>query len=100
MGIEKSFGAEVKVTLPDPEQRQLFMVVFSSLEVGPAAVVRAHGGRIVLDGGAWIIAELAFNVATSLRNSTDIVFLGGISLDPERFATFSRLTGLNPLNPQ
>ena len=46
-------------------------------------MTQAHGGRIVLDGGAWIIAELAYNVATSLRNATEVVFLGGISLDPD-----------------
>ena len=100
MGIQESFGAEVNVTLPHPEQRQLFLVIFSSLEVGPAAMIRAHGGRIVLDGGAWLIAELAFNVATKLRSASEVVFIGGISLDPERFAAFSRLTGLDPLHPQ
>jgi len=100
MGIEKSFGAEVKVTLPHSEQRQLFLVIFTSQEVGPAGIIRAHGGRIVLDGGAWMIAELAFNVATSLRQAGEVVFLGGISLDPQRFATFSKLTGLDPLHPQ
>lgn len=100
MGVQDSFGADVKLTLPHPEQRQLFVVVFASREVGPAAIIRAHGGRIILDGGAWMIAELGFNVATSLRSAGEVVFVGGVSVDPQRFAAFGKLTGLDPFQPQ
>ena len=100
MGVQDSYGAEVELTLPHPEQRQLFVVVFTSREVGPAAIIRAHGGRIVIDGGAWVIAELGFNVATSLRSAGEVVFVGGVSVDPQRFAAFGKLTGLDPFQPQ
>ena len=98
MGVQDSFGADVKLTLP--EQRQLFVVVFASREVGPAAIIRAHGGRIVVDGGAWVVAELGFNVATSLRSAQEVVFVGGVSVDPQRLAAFGKVTGLDPFQPQ
>ena len=98
MGVQDSFGADVKLTLP--EQRQLLVVVFASREVGPAAIIRAHGGRIVIDGGAWVVAELDFNVATSLRSAREVVFVGGVSVDPQRLAAFGKLTGLDPFQPQ
>jgi hypothetical protein len=95
--MDKSFGAEIKVTLPQSDQPQLFLVVFSSPNIRPAALIRAHQGQIVLDGGAWMIAELGFDEAMGLRNAKGIAFVGGISLDPQRFAAFSKLTGFNPL---
>jgi hypothetical protein len=97
MSIEESFGAEIKLTLPESNQRQLFLIRSSSPDVDLPALMRPRGGRIVLNGGAWIIAELGFDEATELRKMNGIAFVGGISLDPQRFAAFSKLTGFDPL---
>lgn len=90
-GISKSFGAKVKLSLPESDRRQLFFVKSSSSSVDLPALVRRRGGRVVLQGRAWAMAELGFREATELRKASGIAAVGGVSLDPERFAAFSKL---------
>lgn len=101
MRMDEGFGAEVKLTLPELDRRQLFLIVFCSPDFRPTALIRARQGRIVLEGGAsWMVAELGFHEARGLRNVKGIAFVGGISLDPERFEAFSKLTEFDPLQRQ
>ena len=43
-----------------------------------------------------MIAEDPFGDAAKLRGVEGVAFVGGISLDPERFAAFSKLAGFDP----
>ncbi|CAN5173062.1 hypothetical protein BH24ACT19_BH24ACT19_14000 [soil metagenome] len=97
LGIDKSFGAKVDLAFPESDQRQLFLIKFSSSDIRPAALARFHGGQIVLEGRNWAIVELGFNEAMGVRGTREVALVGGISLTAERFATFGRLTGLDPL---
>jgi hypothetical protein len=96
-GIDKAFGAEIKVALPESNRRQLFFVGSSSFGVDLSALVRPRGGRVVLEGETWAIAELGLNEAMALQKTEDVAFVGGISLDPQRFAAFGKLVGFRPL---
>jgi hypothetical protein len=94
--IDTAYGAEIQVALPGSDQRQLFFVGSSSSGADLSALVRPRGGRVVLEGETWAIAELSFDEAMALRKIEGVTFVGGVSLDPERFAAFGKPVGFRP----
>lgn len=90
-----SFGAKVKLTFPESNEGQFFWVKSSSPDINLAALTRSHGGRVVLEGRDWVIVELGFNEAMELRKLQGVILVGGVSLDPQRFAAFGKFPGFN-----
>lgn len=92
--IAYKFGAEIKFTLPESDDRQLALVKSSSPELRLSALTRSRGGRVVLEGRDWVVAELSLHDALEMRRLQGVAFVGGVSLDAGRFARFGELIGL------
>lgn len=84
------FGADVRVSFHNTGDRQLFLVRGASAAVPMEGIVRSHGGRTVIKGATWLLAELPMAQAQVLRRKAGILSVGGVSVDPERFAQFQR----------
>lgn len=82
------FGADVRIRHHETGDRQLFLVRGASPAVPVAGFVRSQGGRAVLTGGNWVLAEMALSAAQALRRQAGILSVGGVSVDPKRFALF------------
>lgn len=93
----ETFGAAVDVNAGG---RSLFFVVGRAGP--PDAVVAALGGRVVvhLPDGRRALAVLGFDVFGALRRHPAIALAGPVSVDPDRFASFARLVGLDDGAPQ
>lgn len=89
--IARQFGASVKLKRGESRDRQLFLVRFRPSDTLAPGRVRASGGRIVLGGSGWILAEMAFSPAMSLEKAPGIHSVRGVSVDPRRLEIFRRV---------
>jgi hypothetical protein len=89
--MQRRFGAKVDVTPTFARDRQVFLITGA----GPtlAGLIRAQGGQPLFSGPSWVLAQLGFSQAMSLRGSPDIRAVSGVSIDPERIESLHRLTG-------
>jgi hypothetical protein len=92
--IANSFGADVKLALPDPGQLHLFLIKSSYPLPHLVSLVGARGGQVTFQGSNWVIAQLAFEAGMGLQQEPGIVFVGSAFLDAERFSAFQRLFGV------
>jgi hypothetical protein len=88
----EAFGAEVST--PERE-RSLFFVI--GRDGPPDATVRSVGGTVVthLQDRRRVLAVAPLAAHAALRQSRELLLAGPISIDPQRFARFARLIGLN-----
>ncbi len=84
--IADRFGAVVDVSMSSANQSQAFLIKAVTAEVSLDRVVREKGGRIVLAGRLWVIAELPLHAGMALKTLPGIAFVGGVTLDSEQFA--------------
>lgn len=88
--IANSFGAKINLQLPQSNQHQTFLVKSAVSQVNLIALISSYGGQILINGRAWVIAQLLFQQAMELRKRPEVAFVGGITLDPQRFTVFSK----------
>jgi hypothetical protein len=87
--MASKFGAKIDLNLPQSDQKQLFMVRASSAKINLTSLILSHKGQVIVGGNTWAIAQLVFSDAMELRKLREIAFIGGISVDPQRFVVFS-----------
>jgi hypothetical protein len=87
-----AFGARVEL---DPGQGGLCLVV--GRHGSPAASVAAAKGRLVthLPGGHRVLAMVSWEGLQALQRDAAVAVAGPVSIDPERFARFAALAGLD-----
>lgn len=87
-----AFGAKVDV---GRGQAGLCLVV--GRDGSPARPVAAVQGRIVtlLPGGRRALALLSWEALQAVQRDAAVAVAGPVSIDPERFARFAALTGLD-----
>jgi hypothetical protein len=88
--VARQFGATVKLERGTSTDRQLFIIRFRLPGDPVPGFVRAKGGKIVLGGRGWVLAEIAYPQAMSLRKSTGVISVRGVSIDPKRLEMFRR----------
>lgn len=88
--IVNSFGAKINLQLPQSNQPQTFLVKSAVPQVNLIALISSYGGQILINGRVWVIAQLLFQQAMELRKRPEIAFVGGVTLEPQRFTTFSQ----------
>jgi hypothetical protein len=88
--VANSFGAKINLQIPQSNQHQTFLVKSAYSQVNLPALISSQGGQILIDGRVWVIAQLMFHQAMELRKLREIAFVGGITLDPQRFTAFSQ----------
>lgn len=89
--IARSFGAEVNIALPDANQAHLFLIKSSQPLTYPTRLVQARGGKVLIQGSVWIIAQLSYGLGMGLKQEPGITFVGSVFLEPEKFLAFQRL---------
>lgn len=91
--MQRRFGAKVDVTPTSARDRQVFLITGAGATL--AGLVQAQGGQPLFSGPGWMLAQLGFSQAMSLRGSPEIRTVSGVSIDPERIDSLQR--SLNPL---
>jgi hypothetical protein len=86
--MHERFGADVRVRHEETTDRQLFLVRGVSADVPLTGLIRSRGGKVVLQGSRWVLAELSLLEAQGLRRQSGVFSVGGVSVDPKRFALF------------
>jgi len=94
--MAEQFGARVSFNLRPATPCQLFLMRSHPATAPLAGWVRARGGKVVLQGSGWMLAELGLQDAMEMRKFPGIFFVGGVSVDPKRFELFRRVAGLDP----
>jgi hypothetical protein len=89
--IAQKFGASVKLKRGESSDRQLFLVRYRPSSAEAPGRVKALGGKIVLGGSGWMLAELAFSPAMSLEKAPGFHSVRGVSIDPRRLEIFRRV---------
>jgi hypothetical protein len=89
--MQRRFGAKIGVTPTSARDRQVFLITGA----GPSLVglIQAQGGLPLFGGPGWVLAELGFSQAMSLRGSPNIRTVSGVSIDPERIESLNQLIG-------
>ena len=90
--MQEKFGAKVDVTPVPQSERQVFFIT-GSFAAHLTGLVRAHGGRPIIGGAHWLLAELAFSRAMALRGERGVRMVGGVSIDPVRLEALRRMAG-------
>jgi hypothetical protein len=90
--MAEAFGASVQVSAAG---RGLFYVRGRSRS--PSALVEGAGGRIVvhLPDPRRVLAILPLESHADLQRQPEIAVAGQVAVDPDRFAGFARLIGLD-----
>lgn len=90
--VARAFGAVVNVEAPP---RGLYLVI--GRRGVPEAAVRSVRGEVVvrLDESASLLAVLAVDNHAVLQRHPDVALAGPVTIDPERFARFVGLAGLD-----
>lgn len=89
--MSEAFGADVQIGADAPG---LCLVV--GREGDPAVAIAAAGGRVVTRlPGSRVLAMLTWHALAALRADPSIALAGAVSIDPERFARFCAITGLD-----
>lgn len=88
--VARQFGATIRLERGNSTDRQLFIIRFRLPGDPVPGFVRAKGGRIVLGGRAWMLAEIAYSQAMSLQRAPGIISVRGVSIDPKRLELFRR----------
>ncbi|MGB2924481.1 MAG: hypothetical protein WBB82_04215 [Limnothrix sp.] len=89
--ILNSFGAEVNIALPNADQDHLFLIKSSQPLSYPTRLVQASGGKVLVQGVTWIIAQTTYGFGMGLKQEPGITFVGSVFLEPEKFLAFQRL---------
>ena len=80
--MQRRFGAKINVTPPSASDRQIFFLT-TDPGVSLTGLVTAQGGTSLLTGPGWLLAELSFTRAMSLRGAPGIRMIGGVSIDAQ-----------------
>jgi hypothetical protein len=89
--MSEAFGANVQIGADAPG---LCLVV--GREGDPAVAIAAAGGRVVTQlPGSRVLAMLTWHGLVALRADRSIAVAGAVTIDPERFAHFCAITGLD-----
>jgi hypothetical protein len=88
--MQRRFGATVKVTPPTTSDRQMFLILGKS-KTFLAGLTTARGGRLLLGGPGWVLAEMSFPQAMSLRAVAGVRMVGGVSINPDRLEFLRKL---------
>jgi hypothetical protein len=81
--IQRRFGAKISLKSPAITDRQLFLI----LGGGPnllAGRIAGLDGKVALAGPNWVLAEMGFSQAMSLRGSPGVRVVAGVNVDAER----------------
>ena len=79
----RRFGAKIDIKSASKTDRQLFFI----LGTGPGVLAgRITGveGKVVLGGTNWVLAEMSFPQAMSMRRIPGVRAVAGVAMDPER----------------
>lgn len=91
--MARSFGAAVD--LPAPGGSGLFLI--SGNGVSPDGAVVGVGGQVVVrfPGTVKLLAVMPVTAESAARRHPDIALVGPVVIDPNRFAAFAALAGLD-----
>ena len=88
--IAQAFGAKVGLTL---STQGLYLV--TGRAQSPATLVKNSGGQVALEvGPRTLLAALRLSSYLAFQRHPDIVFIGPVSIDQERFEHFLQLIAL------
>jgi hypothetical protein len=90
--IQRRFGAKISVKSPAIKDRQLFVILGNRPDL-LAGRIAGLGGKLVMGGPNWVLAELEFSRATSLRGTPGVRTVAGVSVDPAQLGKFRDLLG-------
>ena len=88
--MQRRFGAKVTATQPAAGGIQLFLIRVNE-GVRLASLLAALGGKTVMAGPNWIVAEMAFSQAMALRATRGVLIAGGVSMDSERISQLRKM---------
>jgi hypothetical protein len=89
--MSEAFGANVQIGADAPG---LCLVVGRTGD--PSAAIAAAGGRLVTRlPGSRVLAMLTWHALAALRADRSIALAGAVTIDPERFARFCALAGID-----
>jgi hypothetical protein len=96
--MARRFGAVVNLEEPKTPgtNRQMFMVRGGVETQALAAMVARQGGKVVLAGKGFLLAEMGYNQAMALRSADGVRSVNGVSIDPARFESFMALLKAKP----
>lgn len=97
--IARRFGATIKLEdLKTPSKnRQMFLVRGGADAQTFAGLVARQGGKVVLAGKGFLLAEMGYNEAMALRSQHGVRSVNGVSIDPARFESFMALLKARPV---
>jgi hypothetical protein len=88
--MQRRFGATIKVAPPATSDRQMFLILGKSKAL-LAGLVAGRGGKLLLGGPGWVLAEMSFLQAMSLRGVAGVRMVGGVSVNPDRLEFVRKL---------
>ena len=89
--MQRRFGAKVMATqLAAAAEIQLFLIRVNE-GVRLASLLAALGGKTVMTGPNWVVAEMAFSQAMALRGTRGVLIAGGVSMDSERISQLRKM---------
>ena len=88
--MQRRFGAKVIATQPAAAGIQLFLIRGTG-GVRLASLLAALGGKTVMAGPNWVVAEMAFSQAMALRATRGVLIAGGVSMDSERISQLRKM---------
>jgi hypothetical protein len=88
----KAFGAQIQAALPE---RGLYLVIGHDASV--TGLVQGTGGQVIVTfpNTFKLLAILPISTFFTLRQHRLIVMVGPVSIDPQRFARFAAIAGLD-----
>ena len=81
--MQRRFGAKISLKSPAITDRQLFLILGSRSNL-LAGQIAGLNGKLVMAGPNWVLAELGFSQAMSLRGSPGVRSVAGVNVDAER----------------
>ncbi len=88
--MQRRFGAKVMATQSAAAGIQLFLIRVNE-GVRLASLLAALGGKTVMAGPNWVLAEMAFSQAMALRATRGVIIAGGVSMDSERISQLRKM---------
>ena len=89
--MQRRFGAKVMATqLAAAAEIQLFLIRVNE-GVRVSSLLAGLGGKTVMVGPNWIVAEMGFSQAMALRATRGVLIAGGVSMDSERISQLRKM---------
>ncbi len=88
--MQRRFGAKVMATQSAAAGTQLFLIRVNE-GVRLASLLAGLGGKTLMAGPNWVVAEMVFSQAMALRGTRGVFMAGGVSMDSERISQLRKM---------